>query len=1116
LDINDVRATLAVGADLATASQRLGEIIGASGQTPPEKYLQLVEAVGRIVARLRDDLDPTSPPPGIPAQAWATFCGELLAQLIARYVEATRPGILALLLLAGVVDEEDIPTGGVPGRVPYVRRTLNWDRLGTMLSDPGKLAKDLYGWGDSGQPLKFDTLLTRGARALSLAGLPSALVVPSAARLDPYYAPGSPHRASVKELTLTLIDVQDGQGNSLKSTLGVLPIPSATDSAGPPRGIAIAPFVQVSGTPPATGFWPFSIELKGPQAAYGGARLKLLPGSVDLDLGSTADVTVDASARLRRDVPKTLIGSIFSTRLDLEEYSLGLGVRGSLADPDVTIEVAVDRAVLVVDLGEADGFLGRFLGTGIEPIELQVGLVWSSKTGLHVEAGGALEIVIPLNITLGVAKLASLTVRGEAKTDTGVAVTAGLTGSLALGPLAASVENIGARARFVPVSQGKPAGTFGDLDLVFEFKPPDGLGLSVDAAVIKGGGYLYFDHEKGEYAGVLELSIKDQIQVKAIGLLSTKLPGGQRGFSLLLIITAQFPPIQLSFGFVLTGVGGMIGVNRTMVTDVLRAGIRTRTLDSILFPENPVQNAPKIISDLKAVFPPAEGRYVFGPMVEIGWGTPVLVFGRLGVILELPEPVRLVILGQLKLALPRPEAPVVDINLDALGLVEFERQSLSLDATLYDSQVAGFQLLGDMALRLTWAERPNFALSVGGLNPRFQPPPGFPELRRLTLSMGQGENPHLALEAYMAVTSNSVQFGAHLELRAEGGGFAVNGHLGFDCLVILSPFSFIVDIAGSVEVLLGGRSLMSVHLNLLLEGPTPWHAWGEASFKVLFLTITVGFDVRWGDETQVTLPQADARDPLLKALADARNWSPTLPPESERGATLGPGQFPQGAVLVHPFGRLAVRQTVVPLNQQISRFSNSTPPDANEFKVTAASLNQASVTTQATQDYFARGQFFEMSDEERLTRESYERMDSGASLGQATGMKRGHRSELELDYETQLVENPVLPAESLDGPYRPDGDVFAVLLGQGAAALSPVQTTGEAKYVEPGTESPIENQDVRHVIVSTEDLMVHDGLVKAAGVSRAAADLALQRHLADHPEDRERLQVVPTHEAVAA
>jgi hypothetical protein len=80
-----------------------------------------------------------------------------------------------------------------------------------------------------------------------------------------------------------------------------------------------------------------------------------------------------------------------------------------------------------------------------------------------------------------------------------------------------------------------------------------------------GGGYLYGDEASGQYVGVVQLAFAG-VQLSAIGLLSTRLPGGQRGFSLLVLISFTFPPVQLGFGFALTGVGGLIGVHRTVST----------------------------------------------------------------------------------------------------------------------------------------------------------------------------------------------------------------------------------------------------------------------------------------------------------------------------------------------------------------------------------------------------------------------------------------------------------------------------------------------------------------------------------------------------------------------
>ena len=73
------------------------------------------------------------------------------------------------------------------------------------------------------------------------------------------------------------------------------------------------------------------------------------------------------------------------------------------------------------------------------------------------------------------------------------------------------------------------------------------------------------------------------------------------------MITAEFPPIQLGFGFSLLGVGGLLGLNRSVMVERLRSGVRDGTLDSVLFPEDVVANAGRILSDLQQVFPPTPG-----------------------------------------------------------------------------------------------------------------------------------------------------------------------------------------------------------------------------------------------------------------------------------------------------------------------------------------------------------------------------------------------------------------------------------------------------------------------------------------------------------------------------
>ena len=67
----------------------------------------------------------------------------------------------------------------------------------------------------------------------------------------------------------------------------------------------------------------------------------------------------------------------------------------------------------------------------------------------------------------------------------------------------------------------------GIVDYGASFKAPTGIGVKIDAKAIRGGGFLTLDADKGEYAGVLELTFKG-LTIKAIGLLNTKAPGAGR------------------------------------------------------------------------------------------------------------------------------------------------------------------------------------------------------------------------------------------------------------------------------------------------------------------------------------------------------------------------------------------------------------------------------------------------------------------------------------------------------------------------------------------------------------------------------------------------------------
>ena len=86
-------------------------------------------------------------------------------------------------------------------------------------------------------------------------------------------------------------------------------------------------------------------------------------------------------------------------------------------------------------------------------------------------------------------------------------------------------------------------------------------------------------------------------------------------------------------------------------------------------------------------------------------------------------------------------------------------------------------------------------------------------------------------------------------------------------------------------------------------------------------------------------------------------------------------------MLLHPLGTLTVKQSVVPLNLDISRFGQAAPAGARRFTISSVSLGGQNQTTRPVKDFFAPAQFFEMSDDEKLSRPSFEPMAAGVSIG---------------------------------------------------------------------------------------------------------------------------------------
>ena len=1002
----------------------------------------------------------------------ANLVRNLLDYLIVIYIEQKSMELAAALEFFGVIDRSTQNAGSTNPVFPeYIRRRVNFNNIPDLFSDPGKLAANLYDWG---KPNFTGAKMIEKLHKLALSFNLPAIYNPGVPELDISFLKIRPKLSvSPPGLEILISDTfRPGAMVSFGST--EWNVTTAFTSEIPAEaGIILKPGLEIEVVPP------------------------VITGPINGDLTVTFTMPgVGAPPN-----PYVAIGDPAASRFEFKEFRLeagaGLTWDGGKATGRFHVEGELTEGKIVIKPKNPDGFLAKVLPPEGISLDFSLLMGYDSTRGFYFDGSGGLEIQLPLHLSLGPILVDKLTLGIRAGSG-GIPIEMGADIGLSLGPFQAIVQNMGIKANFTfpPNKDGNLGFANADID----FKPPTGVGLSIDAGVVKGGGFLSFDFEKGRYTGIVQLSIANMVNVVAIGIITTKNPDGSPGFSMLLLITAEFTPIQLGFGFTLLGVGGLVGVNRTMVLQALRDGVRNNTLDNILFPSDPIANATSIISSLETIFPQQQDRFVFGPMGKIGWGTPTLVSLELGLMLEVPNPIRLAILGVLKMVLPTEEAAILKLQVAFVGTIDFEAKYLTFDASLFDSRLLIFTLEGDMALRVKWGDESNFLFTVGGFHPDYVPPPlDLPQLRRLSISLLSG-NPRLTISTYFAVTSNTVQFGAGIDFYFKVGPCKVKGWLYFDALFQFNPFYFKISVSAGFGVYLWGAEVLSISFYGSLEGPTPWHIEGRIKFKILFvIKVNVSIAKTWGETKNTSLPNIAVLPKLKEALENKGNWITPL----EQGATgvdslvnMRTITDAPDSIIAHPDKSLSVSQKVVPLDLEITRFGTQRPSDFTKFSIELEAMTEDSV-----KEEFAPAEFLDLSEAKKLGK-SFEKYNSGVTAKGASKLVSDYFTERDVFFEEIIIDDIKKPSP-VSTLRAMDAKRFNAFIKNGAAAKSKFGT--KASLQSPLSPSKVAIATEEYTVVNTDTLGVHANIKVS---SLAEANAMLNQAIASDPALEGKLEIM--------
>lgn len=1095
-----------------------------------ERDAQLALAIGKFVQSLATLSAQVFN--GLPAD-WlaatnikAEFPKRLLDLVVLQYVESVSVPLFNLLKLAGIFVVTNVEEDPSQFRSQHRHLELVLDRAGAIISPSRDWAKEVYGWGTP----QYDAVaLVTNLRDMFVAlgglanvgNLPRAMEEAIEGRAVPEADTNPMPMAGAQLFRSLLPDTAVGG----LAVFGVRPsTPGGNDG-----GLGFTPFLV--GTTEfsfplyfSTDSWDLVFKIEGASVSSGlaafvrpGSPMELRQNLLGQSGGPLQSGRIGAGVRFRPASGKvTLLDLGDDSGFSVSEVELLVGGRADGSGTEGFGELTLTGGVLTIGTGSADGFLTSLLGGKPLAIKLDASVEFSQHGGLRFKGAAALEVTLAVQLDLGVVVVRNIYLRlGLSGEGLELETSAGILGKF--GPVTALVERVG-----LATDLKFQNGNVGPADLSLAFKPPSGVGIIVDAGAVTGGGFLYFDFDAGRYSGAVELAVFS-VAVKAFGLIETKLPDGTPGFSFVIVIIAEFTPIQLGFGFTLLGVGGLIGVNRSINEQALGDGVRTGSLEHLLFPENVVQDAPAIINDLATVFPAAKGHFILGPMAKLGWGTPTLITAELGIVLEFPGP-RLALLGLVRMVLPSADAAILRLQMAIAGLLDFPAKKVSVDASLFDSTVAGFVVTADMAYRMQLGSKASFLLSVGGFNPGFQPPPPFPTLRRASVDFGINGNPSLVASGYFALTSNTAQIGASIQLHASGFGIHLDGWLGFDVLFVFSPFSFTASISAGVRVSFHGVGF-GVTLHGSLSGPSPWHLNGKVCVSVLWWDACLPVDVTFGNNQPASLPELDpwlgkndiSIVGLAAAISDPRNWAGSALSSEFTVVTLADAATAERTP-IDPLGAATLRQKVAPFNRKLDKFGQYKPKDHDQFLLGpgagTVSINDQVVTeVEVVEDQFVPDHFMNLTNEQKLSLPSYEPMDAGIAVA-PNRTNLGSNESRVLDYVTKYIdaEGTVHDNQPL---HRLTQAQLSGLLTRSAAALGGIRQAGAEKYILPGRPKKIQ-LGPRAFVVADSCTLVKNASITGTETSQSQAILALNDHLSLNPQDRGRFAVIPAYTERAA
>ncbi|NYG07821.1 hypothetical protein BJ986_002308 [Phycicoccus badiiscoriae] len=308
-------------------------------------------------------------------------------------------------------------------------------------------------------------------------------------------------------------------------------------------------------------------------------------------------------------------------------------------------------------------------------------------------------------------------------------------------------------------------------------------------------------------------------------------------------------PIGGPPAFFLTGLGGGLGINRGLVIpqDISHFGDFPfiQALDPAAKPPaNPMDE----LHALSIYFPHQMGNFWFA--AGISFTCFSLIDGVAVVAVSFGNGLTIDLLGLARMALPRPQAAIVSIELALLVHFSTSEGVFLMKAQLTDNSwllYRDVRLTGGFAFALWWKGplSGQFVVTMGGYHPSFHRD-GYPVVPRLGIVWQISSVLVIKGESYFALTSEALMAGTKVVVSLDLGWVWARVEFGADGIVYFDPFWFEVSayarISAGIHIDLGwfGTISFSITLGASITVWGPDFA-GRAEFEIGPCTVPIEF-----------------------------------------------------------------------------------------------------------------------------------------------------------------------------------------------------------------------------------------------------------------------------------